>query len=151
MTPEVYNWVKFVRDKFGLSGKVLDVGSRHINGDVRDLFDDYTGLDLVPGLNVDVVANAHNIPFPDAHFDVVCCLEMMEHDENFFLSLAEIYRVLKPGGWFLLTARGNGYELHDYPHDYWRFTQDGFMLLLKQFTSFSAGVNLMGVYGWAKK
>jgi predicted SAM-dependent methyltransferase len=133
------------------SGKTLDVGCRWINGAVRDLFDDYTGLDIEPGLNVDIVCNAHKIPFDDNFFDTVCCLEMLEHDTNFFESIAECHRVLKPGGFFLLSARGNGYEKHDYPNDYWRFTEDGFNLLLASFTTQTSKENLLGIFGWAQK
>ena len=151
MTPEVYNWVKEIRDTFKLKGKVLDIGSLDINGCCKDLFDDYIGLDIQPGKNVDVVANAHSLPYPNATFDIVLCLEMLEHDSNFFQTIAEVQRVLKPGGFFMLSARGNGYEKHDYPHDYWRFNVDGFRLLLSPFSKHSEGENLLGIFGWAKK
>ena len=151
MTPEVREWVRYVRDLNGLGGRVLDVGSLDITGCVRDLFDDYTGLDMKAGKNVDVIADAHDLPFGDESFDVVCCLEMLEHASDFFMTLAEIDRVLRPGGYLLLTARANGYELHDFPHDYWRFNEDGFRLLLSRFTRAFVGENLLGIYGWAQK
>lgn len=151
MTPEVYEWVKYIKELENLNGKVLDVGSLNITGCVRDLFDDYTGLDMKAGENVDIVANAHDLPFENETFDVVCCLEMLEHDSNFYQTIDEIYRVLKPGGYLLLTARANGYELHDFPHDYWRFNEDGFRLLLEPFSRAFVGENLLGIYGWAQK
>ncbi len=151
MTPEVYAWVKDCRGTFKLTGRVLDIGSRNITGCVRDLFDDYIGLDMERGLNVDVVADAHILPYPNDSFDVVCCLEMLEHDSNFFQTIAEAQRVLKPRGYLLLTARANGYELHDYPADYWGFTEDGFRLLLQRFSASSVAENLLGIYGWAVK
>jgi SAM-dependent methyltransferase len=151
MTPEVYQWVKYVRDLLHIDGKVLDVGSQDITGCVRDLFVDYIGLDIVPGRNVDVVSDAHSIPYANSYFDAVCCLEMLEHDSNFFKTIAETYRVLKQGGFFLLTARAIAYERHDYPHDYWRFTQDGFRLLLKPYRFSTVGENMLGVFGWARK
>lgn len=151
MTPEVYDWVWHVRDLEQIQGLVLDVGSQDITGCVRDLFEDYIGLDMVAGRNVDVVADAHSIPYDNSYFDAVCCLEMLEHDSNFFQTLAEIYRVLRPGGALLLTARAIGYEQHDYPHDYWRFTQDGFKLLLAPYNWSTVGEHMMGIFGWARK
>jgi SAM-dependent methyltransferase len=126
VTPAVYEWVK----SLGLKGKCLDVGSYNVNGCVRDLFADYTGLDMRPGPNVDVVANAKEIPFPRESFDVVTCLEMIEHDQDPFWSVEEMKRVLRPGGSLVITVPGIGFPRHDYPSDYWRFTDDGLRILM---------------------
>ncbi len=45
------------------------------------------------------------LPFPDAAFDVVCALEVLELFPNMDEPLAEFARVLRPGG-ILLTSRG---------------------------------------------
>lgn len=45
------------------------------------------------------------LPFPDAAFDVVCALEVLELFPNMDEPLAELTRVLRPGG-MLLTSRG---------------------------------------------
>lgn len=45
------------------------------------------------------------LPFPDAAFDVVCALEVLELFPNMDEPLAELTRVLRPGG-VLLTSRG---------------------------------------------
>ena len=45
------------------------------------------------------------LPFPDAAFDVVCALEVLELFPNMDEPLAELTRVLRPGGVFL-TSRG---------------------------------------------
>jgi ubiquinone/menaquinone biosynthesis C-methylase UbiE len=45
------------------------------------------------------------LPFPDAAFDVVCALEVLELFPNMDEPLAELTRVLRPGGIFL-TSRG---------------------------------------------
>jgi len=49
-----------------------------------------------------VIGDATYISFPDAIFDVVVSCDVIEHikDDNRFLS--EFFRILKPGGWFLL-------------------------------------------------
>ena len=44
------------------------------------------------------------LPFPDAHFDHVFSVEGIEHFENPWTFVRELCRVLKPGGWLLLTT-----------------------------------------------
>ena len=126
MLPAVKAFVKGLR----LNGKCLDVGAFNVNGCIRDCFADYTGLDMRPGPNVDIVAMANAIPFPDDTFDVVTCLETLEHDPDPFGSIREMRRVLKPGGALVLTVPGIGFPRHDYPSDYWRMTEDGLRILL---------------------
>jgi SAM-dependent methyltransferase len=44
-------------------------------------------------------------PFDDATFDLVTCCEVIEHlTQNPVHALAEIHRVLRPGGWFVLST-----------------------------------------------
>lgn len=46
------------------------------------------------------VANAYSLPYPDATFDVVCAMDILEHVEKPALLLSEASRVLKPHGLF---------------------------------------------------
>jgi SAM-dependent methyltransferase len=48
--------------------------------------------------------NAHHINIGDCTEDVVLCCMMLEHDPEFWRTLSEVRRVLKPGGIFLLTV-----------------------------------------------
>lgn len=103
--------------------KVIDFGSLDINGSNRELFVDcdYTGLDIGPGKNVDVVSKAHEYDAPDQSYDVVISTEMFEHDKFLNLSFKNIVRVLKPGGLLLFTCAGPGRAEHGTrrtsPHD----------------------------------
>ena len=45
------------------------------------------------------------LPYPDSSFDVVSCMEALELMPNMEEPLAELYRVLKPGGVFM-SSRG---------------------------------------------
>ena len=49
-----------------------------------------------------VKMDIHKIPFEDNHFDVVLCNHVLEHVQDDLLALAEIKRVLRPGGWAIL-------------------------------------------------
>jgi SAM-dependent methyltransferase len=118
-------WTRDVVGNLDLKSKsVLEVGSKDENGTVRDLFDTdiYIGVDMRDGPGVDYVCHAHALDvFYDNQFQVVISTEMLEHDAQFWLSLPEMSRVLQPGGYLILTMRGNGFIEHGYPNDYWRF------------------------------
>lgn len=49
--------------------------------------------------------SAENLPFPDASFDVVTCMEALEFMPNREQVLSELVRVLRPGGLLLITNR----------------------------------------------
>src|SRR2546422_259546 len=95
-------------------GAYLDIGAGH--GDLICLVSrefavsatacDYTGeLMRVPGMKVDVVdLNTDALPYPDAAFDLVTCTEVIEHLEHYRQTIREIFRILKPGGLFVLTT-----------------------------------------------
>lgn len=44
------------------------------------------------------------LPFADNEFDLVVCIETLEHIRDLQLALSEIRRVLRPGGRFALTT-----------------------------------------------
>lgn len=113
--------------------QVLDVGSQLVVAEqatYRSLFDDprwsYVGLDVTPGINVDVaVADPYRWDEVDADsFDVVISGQALEHIPYFWLTAFEICRVLRPGGITMLVAPSSGFE-HRYPVDCWRFYRDG--------------------------
>ena len=110
---------------------VLDVGSMaHEEQDTyRPLFAgsrySFTGLDIGEGPNVDLVPRDvfHWEEIPDGSFDVVISGQAFEHNPYFWISLAEIARVLVPGGLVAIVAPGAG-AVHRYPFDCWRFYPD---------------------------
>ncbi len=110
---------------------VLDVGSMaHEEQDTyRPLFAgerySFTGLDIAQGPNVDLVP--HDTfdwqEIPSQSFDVVISGQAFEHNPYFWISLAEVARVLVPGGLAAIVAPGGG-AVHRYPFDCWRFYPD---------------------------
>jgi 2-polyprenyl-6-hydroxyphenyl methylase/3-demethylubiquinone-9 3-methyltransferase len=57
------------------------------------------------GLHIDYrCAFGNALPFADATFDVASCCDVLEHIENWDATIAEIARVLKPGGLFLFDT-----------------------------------------------
>lgn len=107
----------------------LEVGSLNVNGSLRDhvmAYDPlgYIGTDMVPGVGVDLVVSAEDLPgvFLPATFDVIICTEMLEHAENWWTCLYRMTPLLHIGGHLLLTTRSPGFPRHNHPEDFWRFT-----------------------------
>lgn len=67
---------------------------------------DYTSeLMRVPDVKVDVVdLNTASLPYSDAAFDLVTCTEVIEHIEHYRDTIREVFRILKPGGLFVVTT-----------------------------------------------
>jgi SAM-dependent methyltransferase len=127
----VQAWISGQVHEHGLANRpTLEVGSLDVNGTTRRWFHGrYVGIDMRDGPGVDIVATADHIPFGDDEFDVVVSTEMLEHDPSPWLSMAEMGRVLKPGGHLLVTTRGNGFGLHLEPSDYWRYLPESMPIL----------------------
>lgn len=113
---------------------VLEVGSLDVNGNIRDLFKDnaYVGLDMRDGANVDVVGNGHDLVarFGKNKFNLVVCVDTLEHDDAFWVTVSEMKKVLKKGGWLILGVPSRRCPLHEHPSDYWRFMSHGMEVML---------------------
>jgi SAM-dependent methyltransferase len=79
----------------------------------------------------DYVADLAALPIEDARFDFVVCTEVLEHVAEPASALAEIARVLRPGGGLLVTVPFV-MELHEEPHDHWRYTSHGLRRLIEE-------------------
>ena len=78
---------------------------------------------------VDVFGDGQRMPFADDSFDTVMALEVFEHLRAPDECMAEIERVLRPGGVVLFTVPFVA-PLHQLPFDFWRFTPEGLEALL---------------------
>jgi len=70
------------------------------------------------------VCDLQNIPVENCRFDFIIFNQVMEHLPEPKLVLAELFRVLKPGG-NMIYSGPFFYEEHEQPYDFYRFTQFG--------------------------
>jgi SAM-dependent methyltransferase len=90
--------------------KVLEVGSG--SGLLQDVVRDYTGLDIAETAacyyhKPFVAASADSLPFADDTFDAVWSVWVLEHLTNPERALAEMRRVVRPGGILVLMPAWN--------------------------------------------
>lgn len=89
----------------------------------------YVKTDVSAGTDVDVVADAHDLPdeWTD-RFDAVIAVSVWEHLKRPWAATLEAARVLRPGG-LLLIVTHHTFPEHGYPEDYWRFTTGALRIL----------------------
>ncbi len=115
MHQEQSEFIQRVKARFPhwfVSRSVLDCGSRDINGNNREFFAacQYTGIDIVPGPNVDTVTRIHE--FQGGLYDTIICTEAFEHDEHFQESITHMINMLGTGGVLIFTCATIGRAEH---------------------------------------
>lgn len=105
--------VKDQLPEFFTGVRVIDFGSKDYNGSLKELFTNstYTGVDISEGKNVDIICKAHEYK-GEYNFDTVISGEMLEHDEHWRESLANMYRILRSGGLLVISCAGKGRQEH---------------------------------------
>lgn len=117
--------------------RVLDAGAGE--GRYREYFtrQQYTGVDLGVGdrgwdySGLDCVANLLQLPFRHASFDAFVSVVTLEHVTDPGAAIAEMARVARPGATLFLVVP-HEWEVHQHPHDYFRFTRYGIAMLLEK-------------------
>ena len=110
--------------------RVLEVGSLNVNGSTKN-YDfmglapswlsligspDYTGIDIESGKDVDLVMNAHDMNFKNGYFDLVICVNTLEHDDDVLASLKEMLRVTADGGTIIISIPNEEVPQHHSEH-----------------------------------
>ncbi len=99
----------------GRLGRVLDVGcgTGALIDELKGRSDSIRGVDFSPealrfcarrGLKCVALADAREIPFPDASFDVVTAIGLIEHLEDDDGFIHEMHRLVRPGGLLVLLT-----------------------------------------------
>jgi SAM-dependent methyltransferase len=141
MRVQILDFARDVVDLLGppAEGPVIELGARAAegqeeSGSARSLFTgvEYIGCDLQEGPGVDRLEDIHALTFADGSVGAVVCLDTLEHVRDPIRAVAELHRVLRPGGYLIMTSVMI-FPIHAHPWDYWRFTPEGFAALLEPF------------------
>lgn len=127
------------RDGKKLAGRLLDVGcgNKPYHPFLQNV-QRYVGLDypLTQAIQdfqarPEVFGDARRLPFAQGSFDAVLCAQVLEHVNQPGQVLAEIGRVLRPGGCGILSVPFI-YNVHVGPHDFFRFSPFGIRELVER-------------------
>ena len=145
------------REVADIPGVILDVGcgAKPYKGKFL-LSSAYIGIEIpISGHDhasseIDVLFDGVKLPFPQDAFDCVCAFEVFEHVFDLDSLLIEIQRVLKPGGFVVISIPFLWPE-HEPPYDYARYTSWGITSILeshsfiiKSISKTSGGILAMG-------
>jgi SAM-dependent methyltransferase len=131
-------------------GELLDIGcgEKPYEALLRPYVSRYVGLDHPETQHahdaVDVWGTATDLPFPDRSFDTVVAFQVLEHVEDPAAMIREAFRVLRPGGVFILTTPFM-HGVHEAPRDFYRYTEYGLRHLLT--TAGFVGVEIRATSG----
>jgi SAM-dependent methyltransferase len=113
-------------------GRVLDVGGARRRGAFRPPPGArWVVADLERAHRPDVCADVQALPFRDGAFDAIKATELLEHVPDVGRALAECRRVLRPGGYLVITVPFLE-RLHGDPGDYARYTRSMWERLLAE-------------------
>ncbi|MBI1975585.1 MAG: class I SAM-dependent methyltransferase [Candidatus Vogelbacteria bacterium] len=135
--PRIYETLIYVTTTIFFYGMSAEEAMRKAYGDIRDRkiivnlgsgTSDFAGgvinVDAFPYPSVNIVADATRLPFKDASVDMVISESMLEHVPLPERAIAEMRRIIKPGGYLYLELPFM-YPYHASPKDFTRFTIEG--------------------------
>jgi SAM-dependent methyltransferase len=137
--PLLYGVVADLVAEGSLPDPVVEFGSMQVEpgqpNDLRPLFAGrpFIGTDFREGPGVDRVEDLRKLSFADGEIGTALCLDTLEHCADPLAAVRELHRVVSPNGGVCLITSVMLMGIHGYPNDYWRFTPEGFRLLLEGF------------------
>lgn len=118
--------------KLFLNGKILDLGGNKKSG-YQELIG---GQHKITTVNIDINTDSDLVfdienffPLSSESFDCVICFNVLEHIFDYKNVLDESFRVLKPGGKFIITTPFL-YYIHASPNDFFRYTDSALKKML---------------------
>lgn len=116
------------------SGLLLDIGCGKKPYQVltKGLVKQHFGLDHLDSLHglerIDIVGIAYRLGVADNSVDTILCTVTLEHLEQPQVAIQEMYRILKPSGYLIVSAP-LFWHLHEEPRDFYRYTKYGLAYL----------------------
>lgn len=122
--------------------RLLIIGGGTVGSGMQSIYDrgcfDIVSFDIYVSPHVQLIADAHSLPFVDKSFDVVWVQAVLEHVLEPGRVVAEIHRVLRPQG---LVYAGTPFmqQVHEGAYDFTRFTELGHRWLFRRFECIGSG------------
>ena len=137
---EFIDLVKSISD----SPKVLIIGSGEVGEGVNFMIDDneisLVGIDVYENDHVNIVADAHYLPFAKNSFDGVWIQAVLEHCVMPYDVVEQIHRILKPEG-IVYAETPFMQQVHEAAFDFTRYTVLGHRYLFRDFEAIKIGGN----------
>jgi ubiquinone/menaquinone biosynthesis C-methylase UbiE len=134
---EIRRFVQKTAKATRAGARVLDAGAGECRFKPAFAHARYVGVDFGLGdanwdySKLDAVGRLEQLPFPDASFDRVLSIVVLEHTPEPAQVIQEFQRVLSPGGTVHLVVP-HMWEEHQKPHDYFRYTSNGMRHLMEK-------------------
>jgi SAM-dependent methyltransferase len=135
----LFGLVSDLVERLSMPEPIVEFGSMQVEpdqpNDLRPLFAgrQFIGTDLRPGPGVDRVEDLRELDFADGEVGTALCLDTLEHCADPIAAARELRRVVSADGGVCVISSVMLIGIHAYPSDYWRFTPEGFRLLLDGF------------------
>ena len=151
MSSNIHHWNKSqltdlenILSKFPEGGKVLDLGAG--NGKTKSLFSEkweWVGIDIEPVNEFVKSGDAHDLNFPNNHFDLVISVAVFEHLHSPWIAAKEVSRILKKGGYFFGTT---AFLEPEHANSYFHMTRHGISHIIKK--SNLEVISIVPTEGW---
>ena len=124
--------------------RVLVIGASEVGAGLETLLSEpaieMVEVDASLGSRVQVVCDAHDLPLADGAFDGVVIQAVLEHVLDPVRCVAEIHRVLKPGG-LVYADTPQVCQVHGREFDFTRYTRLGHRRLFRHFGELESGIS----------
>jgi SAM-dependent methyltransferase len=129
-------WVhRVVMQSLPDSAIILDIGAGNVALDLPNVI----RMDVTLTPYVDVVGDAHALPFLPGSLDFVFSLAVIEHLRQPFVAAQEMFNALRNGG-YVYNECNFVFAYHGYPHHYFNASEQGMEQVFGSFENLRTGV-----------
>jgi len=112
----VQKFIEYYNDNnFDKNVNILEIGSLDVNGNIRKLFNfcnEYIGVDLEEGPNVDQVLNGSDINKLNKNFDIIISCECFEHAKDWKIIFEKMCQISNPNSFIIISVASTGRVEH---------------------------------------
>ena len=102
----IWLYLKLQTSLFSENKKLLHISPKYCLSrqlkNIKNLY--YLGADIQDQYNISLKFDITNAPIKTDTFDSIICIHVLEHIEADMQAIQEIFRILKPGGWVVLSV-----------------------------------------------